>query len=149
MARLGWVVTAIALAVGFWAAHSLITTIMFVNAAGTVDGEVEELIWHENSDGENMAAPLVVFTVEGQRYYYTGSASHPPAFEVGESVEMLYNPNAPSDARINTLVQLYLWPFLKAVFFLAILSMGTAMRRNDPSMIPSKSDYYGASPRAS
>lgn len=49
--------------------------------------------------------PLVEFSVSGQRYTFEGGvASDPPAYEVGEQVAVLYDPNDPETADIESLV---------------------------------------------
>lgn len=45
--------------------------------------------------------PVVTFDVDGEQYTFTGRAgSDPPSYDVGEQVDVLYNPVRPDEGRI-------------------------------------------------
>jgi hypothetical protein len=50
------------------------------------------------------------------------------AFKVGEEVEVLYDPQNPTDARINTFIQMWLGPLVIGGVGLVFLSLGVAGR---------------------
>lgn len=75
---------------------------------GTVIGLDES-----NSDGSTAYDPIVEFSVDGQTYTFeSGNASSPPAYDVGERVEVLYDPNDPNTAQINKISERWLMPVI-------------------------------------
>lgn len=65
------------------------------------------------SDGSVAYDPVVEFTVDGQTYTFeSGNASSPPAYQVGERVSVIYDPNNPSVAQINKYSERWLFPIL-------------------------------------
>ncbi len=88
----------------------------FVLASGTViDNE-----YRSHTDPEDSARsywayyPVVSFTTaQGYLHIFTdGEGSYPPAYEVGETVEVLYNPDDPLDATINSWMSIWMGPLL-------------------------------------
>ena len=84
-------------------------TRQFVAKARTAPGIVVDLARSTSSDyrttgRQTTYAPVVEFTTDsGEKDTFTSSSSsYPPAFRKGESVEVLYDPANPYDARINT-----------------------------------------------
>lgn len=64
--------------------------------------------------------PVFSLPVEGKVYLIrSSSSSNPPAYKVGEKVEMLYPSENPTEAVTNTFWGLYIWPV--ALFGLAAL----------------------------
>jgi hypothetical protein len=61
-----------------------------------------------------MAHPVVEFTsADGtQRKFEDSTGSKPPAYEVGERVEVLYRADSPEDAKINSFSSLWLLPLI-------------------------------------
>ena len=105
---IGWGIALFGLVFTVIGVYQLIGSMRFVSGAEKAKGEVIELVWRTDNDGDRVAAPLVAFTVEGQRYLFTSkTASKPPSYDVGETVDVLYRPDAPSDARIDTFWQIY------------------------------------------
>lgn len=93
----------------------------FVDTASTAQGTVVELIRRTSQKGSETYAPMVAFVTHTgeQRTFLSSIGSKPAYFSVGESVEVLYNV---TDARINTLGQLWLGPSLAGGFGVAFLS---------------------------
>ncbi len=57
--------------------------------------------------------PVVDFTVRGQIYTFEGdNASYPPAYEVGEQVEIRYDPTNPNTAQIDSLFERWIFPII-------------------------------------
>ena len=81
----------------------------FVASAHTAQGTVVELIESRDSDGSTYK-PVVRFTaVDGREVTYTESFSgNPPPYEVGETVEVLFNTDKPHKARIKGFMSLWL-----------------------------------------
>jgi hypothetical protein len=65
-------------------------------------GRVVDLIPVAGSDGGILYRPVIDFTgVDNERYIVpAGSASRPPAYDVGEPVEIRYDPADPETARV-------------------------------------------------
>ncbi len=78
----------------------------FLSTSQTAKGEVIQLTTVErNKIGKNKKSalfPVVQFTtLEGQTHVFRSPAgSTPPAYEIGEIVDVVYNPLLPSDAQI-------------------------------------------------
>lgn len=95
----------------------------FLEKAITVKGTVTELL-PSRSDNSTTYKPVVSFTTkDGKQIQYTSSvSSNPPSYEVGETVEIFYDPADPHDANINGFASLWLAPlilgFIGTIFFL-------------------------------
>lgn len=87
-----------------WRGYTLTTQ------GGTANAQVIELA--ESSDGEGgccVYSPVFEYTVNGQRYQFESlNASSPPAYRVGQQVEIRYNLKDPSDAAVNSFGELWL-----------------------------------------
>jgi hypothetical protein len=115
----------------------------FVARAATAPGTVTELIEVRDDDGGSSTfKPVVKFVdPEGREISFTSSySSRPPAYDVGETVEVLF---VRGDARINGFGSLWLGPLilggLGAVFTAIGLSILLAGRAN-----ARKADYLMA-----
>ena len=92
-------------------------TLVFLNrsevAAGTVIRLDDEGLADRRS-GARMTRPIIRFaTASGARIEFAHRfASTPPAFDVGERVQVRYDPAAPASARIDSPVSLWLLPSL-------------------------------------
>ena len=95
----------------------------FLAQAGSAQGTVIDLV-RSSSSSSGTWAPVVRFvTAKGEKIEFTSSTgSNPPSYSQGESVEILYDPGKPRDARINGFVALWLGPMIVggigSVFFL-------------------------------
>ena len=80
----------------------------------TVTGSVVRLEESDSSDGGCCVySPVIEFNLNGQTYSFEGdNASYPPAYEVGESVSVLYDPAEPHTAQINKWSERWLFPIL-------------------------------------
>jgi hypothetical protein len=109
----------------------------FADRALSAEGTVIEL------RGSETYRPVVEFTAaSGQRRTFAhGVSSSPPAFDVGERVTVLYDPEDPRDARIAGTFSLWFLPIvlggMGAVFALiggGILAARAAGRRKDEEL---------------
>lgn len=75
----------------------------FLSKAQLASGVVTSLRTSRDDDGQDMFAPVVDFrTQTGQQATYQSSLySRPCKYKVGDPVELLYNPDKPSDAQIK------------------------------------------------
>lgn len=81
-----------------------------VNTRGTVI----EMVRSRDSDGDVTYRPVVEFRdAEGTRREFTGRfGSSPPSYSTGESVSVIYDPDAPGRAIIDGFVGRYLFPLV-------------------------------------
>lgn len=104
----------------------------FLEKAETTQGTVVEMIPKRSKDSTTYS-PVISFTTKtGQQITYTSSvSSNPPSYEVGENVQIFYDPADPKDAEINGFFSLWLGViilgFVGIVFFL-IGSLGVLFR---------------------
>ncbi len=58
-------------------------------------------------------SPVVDYEVNGQRFsFQSAMSSSPPAYFVGEKVSVLYRPNNPASAQINSFTERWLFPIV-------------------------------------
>lgn len=90
-----------------------------------------------NEGGCCVYSPVIEFQVNGQTYTFEGdNASDPPAYRVGETVPVLYDPADPNTAQINKWGERWLMPIIliPAMLFAALLTtffLIRAWRRNE------------------
>lgn len=69
-------------------------------------------------------SPIVEFTVDGQTFTFKGTtASYPPQYEVGEQVEVQYDPGNPDLAKIAGGFGWLLWAGLIILFIVLLIGM--------------------------
>jgi hypothetical protein len=81
----------------------------FIARAARAPGVVIENIWGTDSEGSSTAKPRVRFrTPAGQEFVFVSKvgSSH-PSYEAGEGVAVLYDPENPGDARIQSFLSLW------------------------------------------
>jgi hypothetical protein len=108
------------------------------NEGTTTTGTVVRL--NEQSDAEGGCCtyvPVIDFKVSDQIYTFEGdNASYPPAYEVGEQVNVLYDPTNPNTAQIDSLFERWAFPVIiipAMIFTAAVLNffMIRAWRRGE------------------
>jgi hypothetical protein len=85
-------------------------TARFMDRAATAEGKVIDLVRQQSSSSSSGTySPVVEFTIPtGPRVEFTSSVgSRPPAYRVGESVMVLYDPADPHKARIKSFFSLW------------------------------------------
>ena len=84
------------------------------NEGETTTGRVVRLEESSSSEGGCCVySPVIEFDVNGQTYSFEGdNASYPPAYEVGEEVDVLYRPSNPDTAQINKWSERWLFPII-------------------------------------
>lgn len=103
--------------------------IAFQREAISGSGSVVELRVTEGVDGPN-TSPIVEFkTLEGTPIRFQG-ASTSPAPMLGEAVPIIYRPDDPQHARINTIVQRWLFPCVFSPLGLLLLLPGIYLARS-------------------
>ncbi|OUL22547.1 DUF3592 domain-containing protein [Nostoc sp. 106C] len=97
----------------------VINTHSFVGTAESIKGTVIDLKRRSSTDSKGRASsayyPVVKFTPSSGEptVFESNTGSKPPAFSKGQQVEVLYNPQKPNSAMINSWLELW---FLPAMF---------------------------------
>jgi hypothetical protein len=80
----------------------------------TTTGTVVRLEESNSSEGGCCVySPVIEFNADGQIHSFEGgNASDPPAYEVGEVVNVIYDPADPGTAQINKWTERWLFPIL-------------------------------------
>lgn len=106
----------------------------FVSKAQQTQGTIVDMVLSRGSSSSSTNAsytyaPVFEFrAISGQMIRVQESvSSNPPQFQVGETVEVLYDPEDPQNARINKWSNLYLFPTLFGVIGLLITAIGVAV----------------------
>ena len=124
-----------------WGAYAGYTSWRLEQSGETTTGTVIEM--EESSSAEGgccVYSPVIEFSANGQAYTFESSnASYPPEYEVGEQVQVLYDPSDPETAQINKWSERWLFPIIiiPAMLFAALLVnffMIRAFWRNDVAL---------------
>ena len=85
------------------------STTKFLETANTTDGTVIKLLQETDEKNSTTYRPVFEFTDESGKDHVieSGTSSNPPAFKKGETVEILYDPSSPEDAKINSFFSLW------------------------------------------
>lgn len=122
-----WIVFANLFFAGFclWGAYTGYVSWKLEQEGETTTGIVTR--FEESSDGDGgccVYSPVVEFEANEQTYSFEGgTASYPPAYDVGEKVSVLYDPADPTTAQINKWSERWLFPviIIPAMIFSALL----------------------------
>ena len=108
-----------------WGAYAAYTSWRLDQEGETTTGRVVRLEESDSSEGGCCVySPVVEFKANGQTYSFEGdNASYPPAYEVGEEVNVIYHPNDPDTAQINKWTERWLFPLIiiPVMIFTALL----------------------------
>ncbi len=87
--------------------YAYMSTTEFLKSADTAEGVVLKLIPVEGD--ETTYAPVFGFKDRSGESHVieSSSSSNPPAFERGEKIEVIYDPEKPQNARINSFFNLW------------------------------------------
>lgn len=93
-----------------------VRTRSFISSSQEVKGTVVRNAYHSGSEGGGYAPVFGFTTIAGQRVEVEDNMqSNPPQFREGEVVDILYDPQNPSRARINKGMNLYFAPILLSI----------------------------------
>ena len=97
-----------------WGVYSGYTSWRLQNEGLTTTGTVVRLEESNSSEGGCCVySPVIEFSANGQTHSFEGgNASDPPAYEVGEVVNVIYDPSDPGTAQINKWTERWLFPIL-------------------------------------
>ncbi|WP_085901275.1 DUF3592 domain-containing protein [Kiloniella majae] len=110
------------------------TTHNFVDNAHSAQGTVIDLIQSRSSSSSSTSnsyvyRPEVIFqTATGEEVTFQSSTgSNPPAYNRGEKVSVLYNPENPQDAKIDGTLSLWLGPLILGVIGFIFSAFGIGL----------------------
>jgi len=135
-----WIIFANLFFAGFclWGAYAAYTSWQLDQNGETTTGIVVALEESSTSEGGCCVySPVIEFSANGQTYTFEGdNASDPPAYAVGEQVNVIYDPADPDTAQINKWTERWLFPIIiiPAMLFAALLVnffLIRALWRND------------------
>jgi len=106
-----------------------VRTRVFIGKAQEVKATVTQMVYSHSSEGGGGYSPVYQFrTLDGQTIVIQDSlASNPPRFQVGQQIEVLYDPGNPQNARINRWMSLYFVPVLLGGIGLIFGGVGIAI----------------------
>jgi hypothetical protein len=99
--------------IGFcaWGGYAAYISTKLAQVGITTTGTVVGLDWSSDSDGGSTASPIVEYTVNGKTYSFEGdNSSNPPVYEKGQKVEIIYDPQDPETAQINSFYERWMMP---------------------------------------
>lgn len=75
----------------------------FLKTAQTTEGTVQELVYSRSKKGSGTYHPVVAFEASDGKHYtfHSDMGTNPPSYNVGERVEVRYNPTNPYDAMLT------------------------------------------------
>ncbi|HZR36040.1 MAG TPA: DUF3592 domain-containing protein [Nevskia sp.] len=101
----------------------------FVARAQHASGEVVELVPHRSSDSTTYAPAVRFVAADGQTIRFVASfSSSPPAFAVGERVDVLYPAGQPDQAKINAFFSLWGGAVILGGIGAVFLAVGLALQ---------------------
>ena len=101
-----------------------------VQGGATTTGRVVDILVSRDDDGDSYA-PVVAYTVRGVDYQMTGTYTSPPAYDLGDRVTVRYDRADPETARLDSFVELWLFPLVfggLGLLFAVILNVGYLIR---------------------
>jgi hypothetical protein len=106
-----WIALIIGLVMLYFAYGSYNSTQQFLKVALRTAGTVVEMREvYDSEDGDYTYRPIINYTDRrgAERTYTSATSSNPPAYEVGDRVELLYNPQKLDEVYINSWGDLYI-----------------------------------------
>jgi hypothetical protein len=115
------------------AAALLLHTRQFIAGAVSAPGVVTELVPHDSGSSTTWAPVVRYNAANGEPAQFTSStSSSPPAFRVGEAVAVLYRPDDPGTAKIDSFFSLWGGALILGILGAVFAAVGGAMFLVDP-----------------
>ena len=106
------------------------STNAFLQTATKAQGEVVNVVRERSSDSDGRTSysyyPEIKFrtSTNEEVIFKSSSGSNPPSYRTGESVEVLYDPQNPPNASINSFMSLWLGTIILSVIGLVFAAIG-------------------------
>ena len=96
------------------------------SAGGRASGTVIAIDSYRDSDGDTMHRPVVeFFDTKGTRHQFSSAmSSSSPDYEQGETVDVIYDPDAPGQAKIDSFFERFLFPGIFGLFGAVFAGVG-------------------------
>jgi len=104
------------------------STVSFLETAVSESGQVVDFVERE-SDDSTTYAPVVAFTDQqgNEIEFVSSTSSNPPSYRVGEYIEVLYAPQNPHDAQIDSTFSLWGGSIIMAVLGIIFLTISAIL----------------------
>lgn len=100
-------------------------TLNFIKKGEKATATVVKLNTFESDDGTSYTPIFSFTTVAKKEYLYTHPfSSEPPAFVIGDTATIVYDPAKPEDAKILTYPSAFIWTIVILVVALALIILG-------------------------
>lgn len=97
----------------------------FVRTAARVDGRVIAMVEREEQYGKHYAPVFVFRDSNGAEHtVHSSTASYPPQHRVGDAVRILYSPESPQHAKIDSFFWLWGLPFVTGLLAAIYVPLG-------------------------
>jgi hypothetical protein len=105
-----------------------VSTRDFMATAERGVGQVVELDASTDSDGDTTYYPIVEYAVGGKTQRFKSNVgSSPPSHRVGDTVNVLYDPENPTDAKIDSFLDVWGGPLFLTLFGVIFAAVGIAV----------------------
>lgn len=131
-----WVLGPLGLVLLAATVYLLVRTGSFVASAARTRGKVVDLAESRSSDGSSTWHPVVSFEVGGEAVTFKSKfGARPAPYDIGDAVDVLYDPENPPDARIDSFRGLWLGAVIAGSLglFFAGIAWLIWIGRNTPS----------------
>jgi len=106
----------------------LIRTRSFISRSKQTQGTITQMVYSSDSDSSGYTPVFRFRTLEGQEVEVSGNLrTNPPQFQVGQTIEVLYDPENPQKARIKKWMNLYFVPALLGFLGLVFGGIGVGI----------------------
>jgi hypothetical protein len=91
----------------------LVRTRIFISNSQQAQATITQMVYSSDSEGGGYTPVFRFRTLQGQEVEVSGSLrTNPPQFKVGQTIDVLYDPDKPQKARIKKWFNLYFVPAL-------------------------------------
>ncbi|MEK6752658.1 MAG: DUF3592 domain-containing protein [Chloroflexota bacterium] len=108
-----------------WGVYAAVVAYRLETSGVVTEGTVVRLEESADANGGCCTySPVIEFSVNGQTYTFEGgTASNPPAYQIGERVKVLYDPTDPNTAQINKYSERWFFPIciIPSMIFASLL----------------------------
>jgi len=105
-----------------------IRTRIFINNSQQTQGTITQMVYSHDSESSGYTPVFRFRTFQGQEVEVSGNLrTNPPQFQVGQTIDVLYDPENPQKARIKKWMNLYFVPALLGFLGLVFGCIGVGM----------------------
>lgn len=101
----------------------------FVQSASHAQGTVTQMVERAGHDSGTVYSPVYTFQdPEGKQHeIHSSGGNYPPAYKVGDTVPVLYQPDKPDNAKIDSFLEVWIFPAMFAGFGCIDLFVGLVL----------------------